>query len=558
VIKTGICTFMTFLCSALLVSWMAALPSASSAPWNDAKSATPETVLIRNVTLLKQEGQAEDVVVNILIRDNRLDMVTQDKIPADTAELALDAQKGVLLGQLNPGQPPSFMILDGDPRDDFQVLLDTATHARFAMKEGVIVRNRLPLALDIDEKPKRSGWLAYTPPPLALPTSYQDPTKWNRWETRFISGIFAAALALDRQNWVSQDRASESQVGDLEDFDGGEIRALRFGVVGTLNFPQPWVYTVFGATNSFDKGFDTEEDDDVTFFDWRLDIPIFARTTVSFGKQKEPISLERSMGMIYLPMQERSAVADAMLPSRNVGILLSGTGFGQRMTWAGGVFNDWLDSGGSRHDSATQYIGRITWLPWTSQDESNLVHLGFGLRYTDAKEGLRYGTEPEFNQSPDFVDTGVFEADSSLTYNLEAAWSKGPFWLFSEYVFNDVDAPELDSPDFTGYYVTGSWALTGEMRGYNRRSGIFNPLSVSKSVYQGGWGTWEVAARWSDIDLTDGLVEGGEMQILSLGLNWWLSPFFNVNLNYRWITLDRFGVEGDSNGFNTRITLLLE
>jgi hypothetical protein len=140
VIKTGICTFMTFLCSALLVSWMAALPSASSAPWNDAKSATPETVLIRNVTLLKQEGQAEDVVVNILIRDNRLDMVTQDKIPADTAELALDAQKGVLLGQLNPGQPPSFMILDGDPRDDLQILLGTTTHACDSLSGTVFSR----------------------------------------------------------------------------------------------------------------------------------------------------------------------------------------------------------------------------------------------------------------------------------------------------------------------------------------------------------------------------------------------------------------------------------
>lgn len=48
------------------------------------------------------------------------------------------------------------------------------------------------------------------------------------------------------------------------------------------------------------------------------------------------------------------------------------------------------------------------------------------------------------------------------------------------------------------------------------------------------------------------------MEIVSLGLNWWLSPIFNVNVNYRWITLDRFGVEGDSRGFNSRIVLLLE
>lgn len=48
------------------------------------------------------------------------------------------------------------------------------------------------------------------------------------------------------------------------------------------------------------------------------------------------------------------------------------------------------------------------------------------------------------------------------------------------------------------------------------------------------------------------------MQIASLGLSWWLSPIFNVSFNYRWIMLDRFGVEGDSSGFNSRVLLILE
>jgi phosphate-selective porin OprO/OprP len=349
-------------------------------------------------------------------------------------------------------------------------------------------------------------------------------------------------------------------VGDLDDSDGGEVRALRFGVVGTLNFPQPWVYTVFAATNGFTKGFDTDDDDDLTLFDWRLDIPFFAETTISLGKQKEPISLERSMGMIYLPMQERSAVSDAMLPSRNIGILLSGMAFNQRMTWAGGAFNNWLDpdSSGSFSENASQFIGRVTGLPFISEDESNLLHLGFGLRYTNAEKGLFYSTEPEFDQSPSFVNTGAFAAKSSLTYNFEASWRKGPFWLLGEYVYNDVNAPDQGNPNFTGYFVAGTWALTGEMRTYNHRSGTFSPLPVAQSVYQGGWGAWEVGARWSNVDLTDGRVKGGEMQIASVGLNWWLTSFFKVDFNYRWIMLDRFGVDSDSTGFNTRILLILE
>ncbi len=96
------------------------------------------------------------------------------------------------------------------------------------------------------------------------------------------------------------------------------------------------------------------------------------------------------------------------------------------------------------------------------------------------------------------------------------------------------------------------------MRSYNKKSGILGPIPVAKSVYQGGKGAWELDARWSSIDLSDGLVDGGEMDILSLGINWWLSPIFNVNMNYRFITLDRRGIEGDSSGFATRVTLILE
>lgn len=96
------------------------------------------------------------------------------------------------------------------------------------------------------------------------------------------------------------------------------------------------------------------------------------------------------------------------------------------------------------------------------------------------------------------------------------------------------------------------------MRDYRYRSGIFGPVPVARSVYQGGIGAWELGARFSSIDLTDGLVDGGEMDILSLGVNWYLSPIFNVNLNYRFITNDRDGLSGDTQGAMGRVLLMLE
>jgi phosphate-selective porin len=55
-----------------------------------------------------------------------------------------------------------------------------------------------------------------------------------------------------------------------------------------------------------------------------------------------------------------------------------------------------------------------------------------------------------------------------------------------------------------------------------------------------------------------GRCAGGELDIFSLGVNWWLTPVFNVNMNYRYTTLDRFGIEGDYNGVMSRVLLLLE
>ena len=247
-----------------------------------------------------------------------------------------------------------------------------------------------------------------------------------------------------------------------------------------------------------------------------------------------------------------------MLPARNTGMLLSGNAFDKRVSWAGGVFNNWLDDDLSISDSATQFVGRLTAIPLVSRDESSIVHLGLGLRATNAKRGVRYFTEPEFNLAPVFVDTGELPADSAYTWDLEAAWRRGPLWLSGEYLKTHVDSPSIGDPTFSGYYFSGIWALTGEMRDYNKRSGVFGPPPVARSVYQGGWGAWELMFRYSSVDLADGVVDGGRMNILSAGLRWWLTRFISVDMNIRRVDLRRAGVDSESSAFNTRLVLSLE
>jgi len=547
----------------ILIFWTMLLCSTAMAQVVD-----PQNVLIREVNLLQPSKPGETVVVNILIQNNVLEIVSEDEIAAPDGVVPVNAANGYLLGDMNIGEAPKFIILDQNPGLDFDVLMDTDSHIVFAVNDGELVRNQLFedfAAISESEEAARRGWLAYTPPPMALPSNYGDASKWNQWATRNTTGIFLGAVVLDRMHWPSQDDASEQQVGDLANFEGGDIRGLRFGVVGTLNyFKRPWVYTVFGATQAFDKGFETQDLDDFAWFDYRLDIPVSDNMTLSVGKQKEPISMERVTGMTNLPMQERTTVSDAFMPSRNFGAVLSGRALDERVTWAGGIFNNFIDSGESISDTPTALVGRTTWLPFISADQSSLVHVGFGFRHSNGKLGARFSSRPEFNKSPVFVDTGrstvsgMIDADSIDTYNLEASWRRGPYWLASEYVSTRVDSPTYGDLNFSGYHITGSWIVSGEMRDYNRKNGIFRPVPVAKDVNQGGWGAWELSTRWSSIDLQDRGIDGGKVDILSFGVNWWLTPVFNVNLNYRFINNQTNGLSGDSSGVMARLMLVLE
>jgi phosphate-selective porin OprO/OprP len=523
-------------------------------------AADAERIIVTNARLVGRDAAAQDTAVSVLIVDGRLTVVTKDQIVIQQGDTAVDSNGGFLFGQLALGSRPSFVILDQDPRENVDVLLDTKTHARFAVREGVIVKNELqaiPVS-SAEEEPKTRRWRAYTPPPISVPIRYYDSRKWNKFETKPVSGLLIGALMLDRQFWLSQDSNSENQVGDLSDFEGGEIRGLRFGAVGTLNFERPWRYTVFAATHAFDKGFDVNRNDELTWFDYRLDIPLPANLMLSVGKQKEPISMERLSSLAYLPMQERSAIADAVMPVRNHGITLSGTAASSNVSWAVGAFNNWVDSGESFSDTASVLVGRATWAPAFLQSESNLLHVGLGLRRSDAKQPLRARSEPEFDNAPLYVDTDLLPADDQMTYNLEAYWRNGPYMLGFEYIGTDVNSPQSGNPFFSGYHLTGSWAVTGEMRGYRKRSGTFDPLPVARPVNQGGWGAVELAFRYTNTDLTDGTVDGGEMDVYSLGVNWWFTRSAHLALNYRYINLDRFGTQGDSSGLNARILLMLD
>ena len=72
----------------------------------------------------------------------------------------------------------------------------------------------------------------------------------------------------------------------------------------------------------------------------------------------------------------------------------------------------------------------------------------------------------------------------------------------------EIDASHLGDPTFDGYYVQAGYFLTGEHRPYVFGRGGFGRVKP-KSIFgkDDGRGAWEIAARYSTLDLTDGAVD---------------------------------------------------
>jgi phosphate-selective porin OprO/OprP len=86
---------------------------------------------------------------------------------------------------------------------------------------------------------------------------------------------------------------------------------------------------------------------------------------------------------------------------------------------------------------------------------------------------------------------------------------------------------------FGGFYVYGSWFVTGESRPYDRTAGVFSRVRPRRdfSFRGGGLGAVELGVRYSHVDQNDGAIRGGILDIGTIGLNWYWTPFLETRVN---------------------------
>ncbi len=252
---------------------------------------------------------------------------------------------------------------------------------------------------------------------------------------------------------------------------------------------------------------------------------------VKFGHFFEPFSLEQLTSSKYIAFLERS-LNNAFVPARNSGIGVEGSN--DRVTWGFGAFYDADSFGISTNEDNINLTGRVAFRPLFEDGGRNMVHIGIAATQKDRASSIRFRVRPEAHFTNRFVDTRSFSADDALILGLELAGVHDNFWWAAEYNQADVSRPgSAGDPTFDGGYIQAGYIFGDNYRRYKKSSGSFDRQKPDSNWgMDGGKGAWELALRYSTIDLTDEGINGGEEDNISVAVNWYLNPATRLMINY--------------------------
>lgn len=306
--------------------------------------------------------------------------------------------------------------------------------------------------------------------------------------------------------------------------DGGELRRGRLFAAGQL--AEDWSYKV---QFDFAGGDATPKDVKVTY----TGLPA---GTITIGNFKQPLSLENLTSSKYITFVER-ALPTSLAFDEQLGVGYQHVG--ERHFFAASAFGQPVDEEGV--DEGLGAGARFAYTP--VRGDRDLLHLGVAGAWEqapDASDTLRLRARPESHVTDvRLVDTGTLTGVEDLTRaGLEAAWVRGPFSLQAEAIRVDVNRRTVPDYAATGWYLFGSWFVTGESRPY--KEGEFGRVKP-----RGDAGAWEVALRLSALDFDDAGVAGGTEDNVTLGVNYYVTSHFRFMGNYTRVESTREGVDDD-------------
>lgn len=341
---------------------------------------------------------------------------------------------------------------------------------------------------------------------------------------------------------------------------GTNFRRARLGVEGT--YARDWNYALtaeLGGSGTESAQLQQAWVEYAGLKPFGLQNPLRIRV----GAFSPPTGLEDATSSNDALLVERAAPADLVRGiaggdgRAGVQVLANGDRW-----FAGGAITGALIGATGDFDEQTGAVARVVLLALRDQDYG--LHIGANINAMlepgDRLVGPGVGSGVRLRERPELrvdgtrlVDTGGLNAERVTAYGTELGGQWKNLYLAGEYNWIDVDrfAPASD-PSFSGWYVQGSWIFTGEQRRWSSTTGGFGAVRPAKNfdLAKGDWGAWELAARYSLLDLNDneGLVglatpvdgvRGGEQTITTLGLNWFPNPVVRFLLETQDVSVER-------------------
>jgi phosphate-selective porin OprO/OprP len=259
-----------------------------------------------------------------------------------------------------------------------------------------------------------------------------------------------------------------------------------------------------------------------------------------FGYFQEPFGLEKNVSSFDTTFAEVSLPIESIGPGNNLGAMVYDASANRRFTWAVGASSWGRETEDNASGSLLSLSGRFGYQPVRYNDGRRMLHLGLSISSrSPTGDTERFEARPEARFVSPFADTGDIPTYTNNLLGLEAAWKGGSSWAQAEWIQSRLDSPETDDPHFGGIALQAGTFLTGQSRPWDDLFGVWGRVRPEQA-YRGGnpfkaanGGVWELAARYSMVDLTDGTVEGGEVRDVTAGVNWY--PNSTSKLQFNWV-----------------------
>ncbi|MGD8328667.1 MAG: porin [Acidobacteriota bacterium] len=333
---------------------------------------------------------------------------------------------------------------------------------------------------------------------------------------------FGGRIQYDWTVWGDDSEVADAVAGEI--LNGTEFRRARI-------FVQGYVYEKFEYKLQIDFAGGEAAIKDLYF---GIRNPVYG---FRMGHMKEPFSLEELTSSKYITFIERGlpAVFDS---ERNSGFMLHGNIIGGNWNYGVGFFRDTGDNGIGVEPKGYNLSGRFAGALINRDGGRQVVHVGASAVFRNAENRPNvFRQRPEVHLSPRFISSGPLVIDGISVIGVEAAVVSGPFSAQGEYKVAPVNSVESGDPTFTGWYVYGSYFLTGESRAYS--DSLFHRLRPNRNFLEnGGLGAFEVALRYSTLDLgvdevvkPDDPIQGTKLDDVTFGLNWYWNPMTLMRFN---------------------------